>query len=125
VIWGGIKNLFGLLPEVEKKTFHEHLENVLLDLVAAFRPKLTIIDLTEVIVGRRLTGKRMKVGGVVVGIDPIAVDSYCAGLFGLDPMEISYLQRAHTLGFGEALLDRINVRGTEHQKQILSERMRI
>ncbi|MFX1261543.1 MAG: DUF362 domain-containing protein [Promethearchaeota archaeon] len=123
VVWGGIKNLFGLLPEVEKGDFHPHLEDVLLDLLSAFRPNLTVIDLSEVIIGKRLTGRRMKVGGVVAGVDPVAVDSYCAGLFSLDPMKVSYLRRAYDQGLGEALLDRIEVRGTEHQKHILSERM--
>ena len=123
VVWGGIKNLFGLLPDVEKRDFHAHLESVLLDLLIAFRPNLTIIDLSEVVIGNRLTGRRMKVGGVVVGVDPVAVDSFCAGLLGLDPMKVAYLKRAYDQGLGEALLDRIEVRGTEHQKHILSERM--
>ncbi|MFW9912730.1 MAG: DUF362 domain-containing protein [Candidatus Thorarchaeota archaeon] len=123
IVWGGIKNLFGLLPEVEKGDFHTCLEAVLLDLLSAFRPNLTVIDLSEVVIGKRHTGRRMKVGGVVVGVDPVAVDSYCAGLFGLDPMKVSYLKHAYDQGFGEALLDRIEVRGTEHQKHVLSERM--
>ncbi|MFX0053779.1 MAG: DUF362 domain-containing protein [Promethearchaeota archaeon] len=123
LIWGGIKNLFGLLPEVEKQELHSHLESVLLDLLSAFRPNLTVIDLSEVVIGKRRTGRSMKVGGVVVGVDPVAVDSYCAGLFGLDSMKVPYLKHAYDLGLGEALLDRIEVRGTEHQKHILSERM--
>jgi uncharacterized protein (DUF362 family) len=123
MIWGGIKNLFGLLPEVEKQNFHAHLEDVLLDLLSAFRPNLTVIDLSEVVIGKRFTGRRMKVGGMVVGVDPVAVDSFCAGLFGLNPMKVPYLKHAYDLGLGEALLDRIEVRGTDHQKQLLSERM--
>jgi uncharacterized protein (DUF362 family) len=122
-VWGGIKNLFGLLPEVEKQKYHERLEDVLLDLLAAFRPSLTIIDLAEVVIGKRLAGQTMKVGGVVVGTDPVAVDSYCSGLLGLDPMKVDYLKRAADLGMGEALLDRIEVRGTEHQKQVLANLM--
>ena len=125
MIWAGIKNLYGLLPELEKQIYHEHLESVLLDLLGAFRPKLTIIDLSEFIIGERLTGQRKKVGGVVVGTDPVAVDSFCAGLLGLDPMKISYLHRACELGYGEALLDRIKVRGTDQQKQTLSQRMQV
>ncbi len=123
IAWAGIKNLFGLLPEVAKQKYHERLEDVLLDLLGAFRPNLTVIDLSEVVIGKRITGRRLEVGGVVVGTDPVAVDSYCAGLLGLDPMKVSYLKNAHDLGFGEALLDRIEVRGTEHQKEVLSDLM--
>ncbi|MFW9966768.1 MAG: DUF362 domain-containing protein [Candidatus Thorarchaeota archaeon] len=121
IIWGGIKNLFGLLPEVEKQQYHERLEDVLLDLLGAFRPNLTIMDLSQVVIGKRAAGKIIEVGGVVVGTDPVAVDSYCVGLLGFDPMKVAYLRRAYALGYGEALLDRIEVRGTEHQKQLLSD----
>ncbi|MHA2003032.1 MAG: DUF362 domain-containing protein [Candidatus Thorarchaeota archaeon] len=122
-VWGGIKNLYGLLPEVEKQKYHERLEDVLLDLLVAFRPNLTVIDLAEVVIGKRLTGQLLKVGGVVVGTDPVAVDSYCSGLLGVDPMKVDYLKRAADLGLGEALLDRIEVRGTKHQKQVLANLM--
>ncbi|MHA2117890.1 MAG: DUF362 domain-containing protein, partial [Candidatus Thorarchaeota archaeon] len=50
-VWGGIKNLFGLLPEVEKQKYHGRLEDVLLDLLVAFRPSLTVMDLAEVVIG--------------------------------------------------------------------------
>ncbi len=122
-VWGGIKNLFGLLPEVEKQKYHGRLEDVLLDLLVAFRPSLTVMDLAEVVIGKRLTGQMKKVGGVVVGTDPVAVDSYCSGLLGVDPMKVDYLKRAADLGLGEALLDRIEVRGTKHQKQVLANLM--
>ncbi|MHA2020989.1 MAG: DUF362 domain-containing protein [Candidatus Thorarchaeota archaeon] len=122
-VWGGIKNLFGLLPEVEKQKYHGRLEDVLLDLLVAFRPSLTVMDLAEVVIGKRLTGQMKKVGGVVVGTDPVAVDSYCSGLLGVDPMKVGYLKRAADLGLGEALLDRIEVRGTKHQKQVLANLM--
>jgi uncharacterized protein (DUF362 family) len=119
MVWGGIKNLFGLLPDVDKRVFHSQLDDVLLDLLASFRPDLTIIELTEVVVGERKAGDLRKVNGVVVGRDPVAVDAFCAGLFGIDPMTIPYIRRAHELGLGEALLDRIDVRGTEHQRSLL------
>jgi len=117
---GSIKNLFGLLPDVDKRVFHSHLDDVLLDLLVSFRPDLTVMELTEIVVGERLTGEVRKVGGVVVGRDPVAVDAFCAGLLGFDPMNIGYLRRAHEIGLGVALLDRIEVRGTEHQKRVLA-----
>ena len=121
LVWGGIKNLFGLLPDVDKRVFHSRLDDVLLDLLVSFRPDLTVMDLTEIVIGERKAGEVRKVNGVVVGRDPVAVDAFCTGLFGFDPMTIPYLRRAHDLGLGEALLDRIDVRGTEHQKSLLSD----
>jgi uncharacterized protein (DUF362 family) len=120
-IGAGIKNLFGLLPEKDKSTYHERLDDCLLDLLAVFRPDLTVMDLTEVAIGPRDRALIRKVGGAVVGTDPVAVDAYCASLLGIDPSTIPYLRRAHELGLGEIILDRIHVRGTEHQKRLIAE----
>ncbi|MHA2235697.1 MAG: DUF362 domain-containing protein, partial [Candidatus Thorarchaeota archaeon] len=120
VIGAGIKNLFGLLPEVDKSVYHSSINAVLMDLLATYTPHLTIIDLTQLVVGDREDGIVKEVGGVVVGIDPVAVDSYCANLLGYDSMKIPHLVAAHKLGFGEILTDLIRVSGTEHQINELS-----
>ncbi len=117
----GIKNLFGLLPIRDKTVYHEHLDDVILDLLVHFRPALSIIDLTSLVVGQRELSQSRHVGGIIVGLDPVAVDSYCAQLIGLDPMKIGYLRRADEMGLGEALPERIQVLGTEHQITRLSE----
>ena len=123
-VGAGIKNLFGLLPDLDKSIYHSSIDNVLMDLLTAYRPNLTIIDLTEVVIGYREDGQSKHVGGVVVGTDPVAVDSYCSNLLGIDPMKIDHLRTAHNLDLGEVLLDRITVRGTEHQIEELSRLLR-
>lgn len=120
VIGAGIKNLFGLLPETNKTEYHSNIDAVLLDLLKAFKPDLTIIDLTKLVVGSRKKGITCHIGGVVVGTDPVAVDTFCADLLGMDAMKISHLKLASEAGFGEALIDRIRVLGTEHQKNELN-----
>ena len=117
----GIKNLFGLLPELNKNVYHASIDSVLIDLLIAYRPNLTVIDLTDVVIGNREYGQSKHVGGVVVGTDPVAVDAFCSSLLGIDPMTIDYLRTAHTLGLGEALLDRIIIRGTIHQIEGLNQ----
>ena len=119
-VGAGIKNLLGLLPELDKSVYHSSIDLVLMDLLAAYKPNLTVIDLTEVVIGNREDGQSKHVGGVVVGTDPVAVDSYCSNLLGIDPMKIDHLRTAHDLGLGEVLLDRITVRGTEHQIEELN-----
>ena len=119
-VGAGIKNLFGLLPELYKRIYHASIDSVLMDLLELYRPNLTVIDLTDVVIGNREDGHTKNVGGVVVGIDPVAVDSFCSSLLGIDPMTIDHLRTAHTLGFGEALPDRITVRGTKHQIEELT-----
>jgi uncharacterized protein (DUF362 family) len=119
-VGAGIKNLFGLLPELDKSVYHLSIDRVLMDLLIAYKPNLTVIDLTDVVIGNRVDGTSMHVGGVIVGTDPVAVDAYCSYLLGIDPMNVEHLRTAHALGLGEILIDRIAVRGTKHQIQTLT-----
>lgn len=123
-IGAGIKNLFGLLPESNKDRYHEDINPILIDLLAAFRPDLTILDLTEVVVGPRANGITKHVGGVIVSTDPVAADAYCANLLGLEPLDIPYLKIAHDNGLGEAIIDRIRVLGTKNQIELLANLMK-
>ncbi|MGD9395810.1 MAG: DUF362 domain-containing protein [Candidatus Thorarchaeota archaeon] len=119
-VGAGIKNLFGLLPELDKSVYHSSIDDVLMDLLDVYRPNLSVIDLTRVVVGNRADGVSKHVGGAVVGFDPVAVDSFCSSLLGIDSMKIDHLRSAHELGMGEALSDRITVRGTKHQIEELN-----
>ncbi|NWF96747.1 MAG: DUF362 domain-containing protein [Candidatus Thorarchaeota archaeon] len=121
VLGAGLKNLFGLIPERDKSVYHEQLSDVIVDLLMAFRPALSVVDLTDVVIGDRESGRSQHIGGVVLGTDPVAVDAFCAGLLGIKPVDIPYIRRAYELGLGEALLDRVRVRGTDHQRTMLEE----
>jgi uncharacterized protein (DUF362 family) len=118
-IGAGIKNLFGLLPEVNKDIYHSHIHSVLLDLLTAFRPHLTVVDLTSIVIGDRTSGKTEDIGAIIVGCDPVAVDAFCSDLLGISPLDVPYLKQAYALKLGEILLDRIRISGTEHQKEKL------
>ena len=120
-IGGGIKNLFGLIPEPDKRHYHSHIDAVLLDLLIAFRPQLTVMDLTTLVIGNREEGIIKDIGAVVVGTDPVAVDAFCADLLGVAPTEISHLKKAFDLCLGEILVDRIRISGTEDQRAKLFE----
>ncbi|MFW9908761.1 MAG: DUF362 domain-containing protein [Candidatus Thorarchaeota archaeon] len=120
-IGAGIKNLFGLLPETDKRVYHERLDDVLLDLLSVYPPNLTVVDLTTLVIGKREEGVTREVGAIIVGLDPLAVDAFCADLFGFDPHEIDYLKRGYELGLGEILRDRIRVCATDEQKEKLFE----
>ncbi len=120
-IGGGIKNLFGLIPEPDKHHYHSKIDDVLLDILTAFRPQLTVMDLTTLVIGDRKEGNTKDVGAVIVGTDPVAVDAFCSDLLGIDPMKVSHLKRAFDLDLGEILLDRMKISGTEDQRTKLFE----
>ncbi|MGY5880007.1 MAG: DUF362 domain-containing protein [Candidatus Thorarchaeota archaeon] len=121
IVGGGIKNLFGLIPETDKRHYHSKIDDVLLDLLIAFRPQLTIMDLTSLVIGNREDGNVKKIGAVIAGTDPVAVDAFCADLLGIDPMKVSHLKRAFDLGLGEIIIDRMKISGTEDQRVKLFE----
>lgn len=123
-IGAGIKNLLGLVPEVEKSVYHQRIDDVLMDLLTVFRPHMTIVDLTTLVIGDRTEGITREVGAVIVGTDPVAVDAFCADLVGVDAMTVLHLRKAHELGLGEIVLDRIRVNGTVTQKQKLFQACR-
>jgi len=120
-IGGGIKNLFGLIPEPDKRHYHSQIDEVLLDILTAFRPQLTIMDLTTLVIGDREEGNTKDVGAVIVGTDPVAVDAFCSDLLGIDPIKILHLKKAYDLDLGEIIVDRIKISGTDEQRAKLFE----
>lgn len=120
-VGGGVKNLFGLIPESDKRHYHSQIDDVLIDILIAFRPHLTIMDLTTMVIGNREDGVTKDIGAVIVSTDPLAVDAFCADLLGVDPMKVSHLKKAFDLGLGEIVVDRIRISGTEGQRAKLFE----
>ncbi|MGY5875336.1 MAG: DUF362 domain-containing protein, partial [Candidatus Thorarchaeota archaeon] len=70
-IGAGLKNLFGLIPECDKSIYHSRLDDALIDLVTVYRPDLTVMDLTEIVIGNREDRNTKRVNAVVVGEDPV------------------------------------------------------
>ena len=99
--WGGVtlslKNCFGMVPSRiygwPKNVLHwAGLNGSILDVAAAVRPGLAIVD---GIVGMQgngpIQGDPVNAGVIIVGTDPVAVDSTAAHLMGIDPERIDYL----------------------------------
>lgn len=102
--WGGVtlslKNCFGMVPGRiygwPKNVLHwAGVEESILDVAAAVRPDLAIVD---GIVGMQgdgpIKGEPVATGAIVVGTDPVAVDSTAARLMTVDPERVQYLAEA-------------------------------
>ncbi|MCX6571127.1 MAG: DUF362 domain-containing protein [Candidatus Aminicenantes bacterium] len=120
---GTMKNLMGLNSPGNNRTFHRpnwktdpndvaHLEQAIVDLNKAVKPALNVVDATEFIVtnGPFGPGQLLRPQKVVAGTDRVAVDAYCAGLWGLEPKDIVQIKRASEQGLGEINLDKVVVR---------------
>ncbi len=110
---GTMKNLMGLNSPGNNRTFHRpnwktdpddvaHLEQSIVDLNKALKPALNVVDATEFIVtnGPFGPGELLKPRKVVAGTDRVAIDAYCASLWGLRPADIVQIQRASEQGLG-------------------------
>ncbi len=106
----GLKNLMGFLGG-NRGLFHRQFEIKITDVATKIRPDLTILDAYRVLVRNGPSGGSLAdvtlAKTVVAGTDPVAVDSYGATLFGLNPEQIAFLQNAHERGLGECRLNRI------------------
>ncbi len=104
----GLKNLKGLLPDVEKKRFHHTmLAKAIIDLNKVVKTNLTIID---GLVSSELYEPK-ETNCLIAGSDVLAVDAVTTRAIGLNPAEIEYLRLAEEAGIGILDLKKINVLG--------------
>jgi uncharacterized protein (DUF362 family) len=120
---GTMKNLMGLNSPVNNRTFHHpnwqtdpeavaHLEQSIVDLNKALKPALNVVDATEIIVtnGPFGPGQLFRPGKVVAGTDRVAIDAYCASLWGLDPKDIVQIKKGAEQGLGQIDLAKVDLR---------------
>ena len=98
---GGIKNLFGTIPGLEKPQMHyrwpeiEDFSNMLLELAQTVAPQLTVIDAIDAMEGNGPTGGTSHpLHMLLAARDFYTQDCFAAGLMGLDSMEIVMLRQA-------------------------------
>lgn len=105
---GGIKNLFGTIPGLEKPQMHyrwpqiEDFSNMLLELAQTVSPQLTIIDAIDAMEGNGPTGGTSHpLHMLLAARDFYTQDYFAAGLMGLEPMEIVMLRQAVEKGLAK------------------------
>jgi uncharacterized protein (DUF362 family) len=102
--WAGMtlsmKNLFGIVPGVKygwpKNFLHWHgIHQSIVDINSTVPPHFAIVDGIVAMEGNGpIQGKPKPCGVLVCGDDPVAVDSTCARLAGINPAKIQYLKTA-------------------------------
>jgi len=108
----GMKNMFGLLPDKFKAKYHaKGISKVIVDINTVIKPNLTIIDGFIAMEGKGPTdGSPVKMDLIIAGKDPVATDSTCARVMGIDPHEISHIRSANQKGLGN--IDAIEIVGS-------------
>lgn len=106
----GLKNMMGLVWD--RDYFHRtDLNQGIAELTAYRKPDLIIMDAIRGIIenGPIGPGEIKEWNQVIFGVDPLAVDTYAADLFGINPSELPIISIAYSLGVGQSDLKKIKV----------------
>ena len=115
---GAVKNMLGLMPGEAKK--HAHMQAprpsdfaaLLADLYTIVRPGAAFVDGIMAMEGAGPTnGVLRHVELVAASCDGVALDSFCAQVMGLSPIDVPLLAQCHERGLGIAVPEDIVVRG--------------
>lgn len=110
----GIKNLYGLLCDDERMTFHrQDVNRKVVEIMKRFTPDLTILEGIWALEGQApICGEPVKdFNTIVAGINPVAVDAAGSEIIGVCPHELATTRLANAAGLGPMDLSEIEVRG--------------
>jgi uncharacterized protein (DUF362 family) len=115
----GMKNLMGVISnrpamhDTEVTFFGETFGNRLADLISVLRPTLNVMDAVRMMMDGGPTGFSLqevkKADTIIVSRDIVALDSYTATLFGLQPEDLVYVAAAAQRGLGRSDLANLRV----------------
>jgi len=99
-----MKNFFGAIGG-NRDLLHDRLDQAIVDLAAYFRPTLTVVDATRVLMRRGPTGGSISDveirNSVICATDQVAADSRASEFLGMSGSEISHVVLAAQQGLGE------------------------
>lgn len=109
-----LKNMMGACPHSTNRFFHlgsgakgfyddiDHLSQCIADLNMVRKPDLCIADATEFVLSNGPSGPGVikKAQKIVTGTNPVAVDTFCAKLRGLEPEKVQMVKMAQEHGLG-------------------------
>lgn len=105
-----LKNLKGCIPNKEKRRFHTMgLHKPIAYLNKAIKSDLIIVDGLIGDLDFEEGGNPVQMDRIIVGFDPVLIDSYVAGLMGFEPSEIPYIKIAEDIGAGNCITDETQV----------------
>lgn len=116
---GAVKNLFGCIPGKRKVQWHLNagvnhglFAEMLVELCALLKPRLTIMDAVIGMEGNGPgSGDPRRIGVVIAGQDPVAVDVIASRVLGVSPEKLPLIRAAAEIGYGETLSERISILG--------------
>lgn len=98
-----MKNWYGVLGG-RRNQLHQRIHTSIVDLAAAVRPTLTVMDATRVLKRNGPTGGSLAdvaIGNTLIaGLDEVAIDAYSLGFLDIAPAAVPYLALGEARGLG-------------------------
>lgn len=109
---GAVKLNIGVLSDDERAIRHDFmLIDKIVDLLKAGYPDFIVMDAIDVGVANEIIPVVRKLGLIIMGRNPVAVDIVASRLLGYEIADVPYLKRAIERGYTPAKLSEINLAG--------------
>lgn len=99
----GMKNWIGAVGG-RRHALHQDIHQTIVDLAGFFKPTLTLIDATRIMIRNGPSGGSpsdvVEKNRIILSNDPVAADARAAVLFGQHPQDIGYIKLAVEQGIG-------------------------
>jgi len=99
-----MKNMFGIAPSKfyagswnKAKLHSPSTDKSVVDICLYKKPDLSVVDASVALKGMHLSGTQKKIGLILAGFDPVAVDTIGSKLLGHNPKKLPYLTLANDL----------------------------
>jgi uncharacterized protein (DUF362 family) len=107
-----LKNLIGIQDDAHRMIDHNFLlTSKIADLQELIQPGFIAIDGIEAGEYSEIAPSSFPLHLIVMGTNPVAVDTVCTHIVGLDPLEVEYLRLTAERGYGPINLDDIEILG--------------
>jgi len=124
-----VKNMFGCVSGKRKALWHfakgknaEDFCELLIEIFKFLNPALTIIDGVIAMDGPGpIKGRARPLGYLLGGTDPIACETICAKLIGINPQDVPIIKTARQMGFGCSDLTKIEIIGDDFSQNIYTD----
>jgi uncharacterized protein (DUF362 family) len=124
-----IKNMFGCVAGKRKALWHfakgkdpDDFCELLIDIYQFLGPAVTIIDGVIAMDGSGPIGGRARpLGWLIGGTDPIACETICAELVGIEPSDLPIVKTAQKIGFGCSDRTKIEIAGDDLSSNICTD----
>jgi uncharacterized protein (DUF362 family) len=124
-----VKNMFGCVSGKRKALWHfkkggnaQDFCELLIDIFKFLNPALTIIDAVIAMDGPGpIRGRARPLGWLIGGINPIACETICAKLIGIEPETVPIIRTARQIGFGCSDIAKIEIAGDDLPQNICTD----